>query len=68
MIDEMELDNDCMCELFLTDPMEFYNALFWAIAANYPKYVNPFLQRYEAESDSQGGSTLASSPVGQVTV
>jgi len=42
-IDEVELDGDGMCPLFQGDPFEFYKACFWAVAANWPKYIDPLL-------------------------
>jgi len=49
-IDDIELDEDGFCDLFQTDLLEFYTALFYAIVLNYPKYLLPFLE--EGDSDS----------------
>lgn len=40
-------------EELVGDPLEMYTAIFYAILANYPKYVDPFLTALESdESDS----------------
>jgi hypothetical protein len=49
-IDGKELDEDGFCELFNEDIIEFYVALFWAIVANYPKYILPFLDTDDKDS------------------
>lgn len=57
-IDGVELDEDGMCELFGEDPMEFYSALFFAVATTYPKYILPLLE--SGEDDSTPASTKTS--------
>ncbi len=44
------------------DPLELYTAIFYAITANYPKYIDPLLTALEDEGDSsqdQGDETEA---------
>jgi hypothetical protein len=41
-VDNHTLDDKGFCDLFGEDFVEFYFALFYAIAANYPRYVLPF--------------------------
>lgn len=51
--DEM-CDEDGMCELFRGDPLEIYAALFWAITANWPKYMDPLLNALTEEGENDG--------------
>jgi hypothetical protein len=41
-VDNHQLDDAGFCDLFGDDFVEFYFALFYAIVANYPRYVLPF--------------------------
>jgi hypothetical protein len=49
-IDDYELDADGFCDLFQEDVAEFYVAIFYAMLANYPKYILPFLDGDEDDS------------------
>ncbi|GEM_PF-5401918 len=40
-------------EYALEDPMEVYTAIFYALAANFPKYVNPLLEGEETGDTGQ---------------
>jgi len=37
-------DDTGMCDLFGSNPTELYAALFWAVVANYPRQLDPFLE------------------------
>ncbi|MCP4712575.1 MAG: hypothetical protein GY869_28455 [Planctomycetes bacterium] len=41
------------------DPMEVYTAIFYAMAANYPKYIDPFLTTVAADDSSQDQTKTA---------
>lgn len=44
------MDKEGFCELFGEDIIEFYIALFYAVVANYPKYLLPFLDTGDEDS------------------
>jgi hypothetical protein len=52
-IEDSECDDEGMCELFRGDPLEVYAALFWAIAANFPKYIDPLLEALSVEGEEE---------------
>jgi hypothetical protein len=54
-IGESESDENGMCDMFREDPLEFYVAIFWSIAANYPKYVDPFLAEFSGSGEGSEG-------------
>jgi len=47
-IDDQKCGDDGMCTLFARRPHQVYPALFWALVANYPDYILPFLGGTEA--------------------
>lgn len=51
-IDGEKLDEDGMGPIFQGDPLEFYTTCFWAVAANWPKYIDPLLEAPEDEGAS----------------
>jgi hypothetical protein len=41
------IDGDGLAPYMIGDPLELYTAIFYAVCANYPKYVAPFLGALE---------------------
>ncbi len=58
----IEIDETGIGEYTIGDPMEVYTALFWAINANYPKYLAPlFPKPATSQDDTNQDSTQAKS-------
>lgn len=58
-IDGAVVDKDGMCEIFKGDPLAHISAIFWATAANFPKYLDPLLEMFSEAGDAESdvGST-----------
>jgi hypothetical protein len=54
-----DMGADGMGDYAKSDPMELYTALFYAIAANYPKYFAPFLDSSPSTEAGESESPIA---------
>ena len=51
--DTLEHDENGMAEYMTGDPMELFTALFYALLANYPKYISPLLDAASLDSNQE---------------
>ena len=54
--EKLQHDEKGFSELMVGDPMELFTALFYAVWANYPKYIDPLLGA--VDDDSSQGLTI----------